>query len=550
LPSFDHVERSKNIQDLSQKVFDLIIVGGGINGAGAARDAASRGLSVALVEANDFSSGTSSKSSKLIHGGIRYLENFEFKLVFEALAERARLFKMAPHLSDPLRFVIPIFKGSRVGMFKMGLGMLLYDLLAMFKSPKMHEKLSPSQTLERASGLLSQGLLGAYEYSDGYMDDDRLVFESLRSAARWGAVSANYCKVTSLNVEANHVQSLKVQDTLSGQTFTLKGKQFVGALGPWTDFFGDRFFNQWKKRMRPTKGIHLTFAKNRIPLEKAVVMAVEKRILFVIPRDEYVLVGTTDTDFTEDPGNVDVNEDDVSYVLKALQNYFPRLSLTKKDIIASYAGVRPLVADGSSSEGKTSREHQIFSWGNNWTQIAGGKYTTYRKMAEELIDEVLKKFSTDEKKSFVKSQTKLPLNPEATVKNIDELLSQSKNKADELGVPESYFEKLVKRHGSSGVELARIWQELDVPNSESPDDEARYWMLEAHHAINTTMCLSLEDFYFRRTSLFLSKKDHGVSFLPSVGKIFTKKFGWTEDQLAKQKQKLIGKIDQELKWKQ
>jgi len=496
LPSFDHVERSKNIQDLSQKVFDLIIVGGGINGAGAARDAASRGLSVALVEANDFSSGTSSKSSKLIHGGIRYLENFEFKLVFEALAERARLFKMAPHLSDPLRFVIPIFKGSRVGMFKMGLGMLLYDLLAMFKSPKMHEKLSPSQTLERASGLLSQGLLGAYEYSDGYMDDDRLVFESLRSAARWGAVSANYCKVTSLNVEANHVQSLKVQDTLSGQTF------------------------------------------------------VEKRILFVIPRDEYVLVGTTDTDFTEDPGNVDVNEDDVSYVLKALQNYFPRLSLTKKDIIASYAGVRPLVADGSSSEGKTSREHQIFSWGNNWTQIAGGKYTTYRKMAEELIDEVLKKFSTDEKKSFVKSQTKLPLNPEATVKNIDELLSQSKNKADELGVPESYFEKLVKRHGSSGVELARIWQELDVPNSESPDDEARYWMLEAHHAINTTMCLSLEDFYFRRTSLFLSKKDHGVSFLPSVGKIFTKKFGWTEDQLAKQKQKLIGKIDQELKWKQ
>lgn len=419
--------------------FDLVIVGGGINGAGAARDAASRGLKVALVEANDFASGTSSRSSKLIHGGVRYLENFEFGLVFEALAERAKLFEIAPHLSEPLRFVIPIFKKSRVGMFKMGMGMWLYDLLATFDSPQMHEKLSPSETLTRAPGLLERELLGSYEYSDGFMDDDRLVYESLRSAAHWGAVSANYCEVIQVNRKNEKVISLEVSDKISGQSFELKGDQFIGALGPWTDIFGTQNFKDWNQRMRPTKGIHLTFSKKRIPVEKAVVMAVEKRILFVIPREDYVLVGTTDTDFDQNPKDVSVTSEDAQYVLKALQDYFPRLSLNESDILASYAGVRPLVADGSSSEGKTSREHQIFTWGSNWTQIAGGKYTTYRKMAEELLDFVILKMPFSKKMSLGSSQTMKPLRASATAEKMDRLILSAKEYEKSFSIPVPFF---------------------------------------------------------------------------------------------------------------
>ncbi|MEZ4870798.1 MAG: FAD-dependent oxidoreductase [Bdellovibrionales bacterium] len=290
---FSFETRNQNLNRLKTETFDLVIIGGGINGAGVARDAASRGLKVALVEANDFASGTSSRSSKLIHGGVRYLENLEFGLVFEALSERAKLFQLAPHLVHPLRFQIPIYKSSRVGMFMMGLGMWLYDALSLFQAPKMHERLNAKESVERMPTLNARELSGSYVYSDAYMDDDRLVHETLRSANELGAVQVNYAKAVGANRdEQGRIQSIKIKDGIAGEELVVHGRHFVSTVGVWTDDLGDILLPKWEHIMRPSKGVHLTFSKERLPLANAVVMGAESRIVFGIQRHEMVIVGT------------------------------------------------------------------------------------------------------------------------------------------------------------------------------------------------------------------------------------------------------------------
>jgi glycerol-3-phosphate dehydrogenase len=242
MKEFSFKTRAENIQKMLTDTFDFVIVGGGINGAGIARDAISRGMRVALVEAEDFSSGTSSRSSKLIHGGIRYLENYEFKLVFEALNERTKLFEMAPHLVHPLRFMIPLYESSRVGMGLMGLGMWLYDALSLFQTPELHERLSANSSLKRMPILRQEGLKGSFIYSDAYMDDDRLVHETLRAANEEGLIAANYCKAGSLEYSSEgSFQALIVFDQIGKKNFKIKARHLICAAGPWTDELGQAF---------------------------------------------------------------------------------------------------------------------------------------------------------------------------------------------------------------------------------------------------------------------------------------------------------------------
>ncbi|HEX4922641.1 MAG TPA: FAD-dependent oxidoreductase, partial [Bdellovibrionales bacterium] len=297
MKEFSFRTRAENIKRMESEEFDLAIIGGGITGAGAARDAASRGMKVALIEARDFAFGTSSRSSKLIHGGIRYLENKEFKLVFEALSERRILHEMAPNLVHPLRFVLPIFEGDRVSPWLMGVGMWLYDILAMFEA-KMHEFLSPAESVERVAHLNEKGLRGSYVYSDAYMDDDRLVHATLRSANELGAVCANYVAATGAEFTGEKVTAVICADQRSGRTFKLRARHIVSTVGPWTDRLGHSLFKNWKDILRPTKGVHVILERAKLPVNDAVVMSTraDKRIVFVIPRNEMVIVGTTDTD--------------------------------------------------------------------------------------------------------------------------------------------------------------------------------------------------------------------------------------------------------------
>lgn len=542
---FSFETRQNNLQKLKNEKFDFIIIGGGINGAGIARDAASRGLKVALVEADDFASGTSSRSSKLIHGGIRYLENFEFGLVFEALSERRLLFEMAPHLVHPLRFALPLYKGSRVGMFTLGLGMWLYDALSMFEAPQMHERLGASDTLERFPLLDGRDLKGSYVYSDAYMDDDRLVIETLRSAHSYGAVAVNYCEAVGSRIENNRVVALKVRDSLSNTDFMIEGRHIISTVGAWTDIVAPKILNHWQKKMRPSKGVHLTFSRSRIPIQEAVVMISddEKRIVFAIPRHEMVIIGTTDTDFKGDPRAVSTSKEDVEYLLKVTQEYFPGAQIGAEDILSSYSGVRPLVHDGAESESKTSREHLILSDPQNVTFVMGGKYTTYRLIAEQAVEAGLRQLGEYEVLKFNSSLSCDPLNPLVTTEKISRAHVQAVSVAQFFQRPLSTVLNLIDRHGEEAFQI------LDKYNSLVERSENEVWSFEAAHAIDETMCLSLRDFYLRRAPIFLSKKDHGLSFIAEISRVFENKLPGESFKVAEQINQLKEHIQTEMSWK-
>lgn len=548
---FSPHDRDAILGRLISETFDLIVIGGGITGAGVARDAASRGMKVALIEARDFAEGTSSRSSKLIHGGIRYLENLEFGLVFEALSERRLLFEIAPHLVHPLRFVLPLYKGDRIGMFKMGLGMWLYDALSLFEAPELHERLSDEETLERLPLLRKSGLLGSYAYSDAYMDDARMVIETLRSAVALGAACINYVSAEDAELVEGKVKSVGCKEMTSGRRFRIRGRHVISTVGPWTDIAAPRFVGEWNNILRPSKGVHLTFDRNRFPLKQAVVMAADqqKRIVFGIPRHEMVIVGTTDTDYAGDPGDVTTTAKDVEYLLKVTDEYFPEAKITAKDIIATYAGVRPLVRDEAETESKTSREHLILKDPRNVTFVAGGKYTTYRLMAEQAVAAALESFPIEFQVRFARNDTKHPLNPLATTETMAEALRLTPAWAKEFGLNLADVETLVGRHGLEALKLLEKDQRHG-PDSRELSSEERVWVMEARHAIQTSMCLHLIDFYARRTHLFLARPDHGLIHMKLLSSVFASELGWSDSKRQEEEEALRIYVRRELSWKQ
>jgi len=531
MKEFSFKTRVQNLKKLKTEKFDLLIIGGGINGAGTARDAAMRGLKVALVEAGDFAGGTSSRSSKLIHGGIRYLENFEFHLVFEALSERAKLFKIAPHLVHPLRFTIPLFKNSRVGPFKMSLGLLLYDVLSLFRSPQSYEKLNKKQTLDRLPIVRSEDLVGSCVYSDAYMDDDRLVHETLRAANEAGACLVNFTQVLASEINNGKVSALEVFDSLGDEKFKIQCEHVLSTAGPWTDLVGQKLVNDWKNILRPTKGIHLTLSKSRLQLPSAIVMAAQKgkRIVFAIPRHEMIIIGTTDTDFSGDPREATSTFEDVDYLLKITNEYFPKAQITHQDIISSYVGVRPLVKDDSGNESKTSREHVVFSDARGFTSVAGGKYTTYRLMSEQIIDQILTTIPIAKRRAYKKCETTQALNKYVSLEQIANAKLQANTEIEK---------RLVARYGAEAFEIIK---KFDADNT--------YWQLEAHQALYSTMCLNLVDFYTRRVPLMLAYQDHGLALLDEISNVFKKELNWSADQLEFQQIQLKNYIKKELAWR-
>lgn len=534
-------DRSKSLERMKSETFDLAIIGGGITGAGVARDAASRGMRVALVEASDFASGTSSRSSKLIHGGIRYLENFEFGLVFEALSERQKLFSMAPHLVHPLKFLIPVYKTGRVPAWKMGLGMFAYDALSLYEAPEMHEFLNPDDVHLDYPAIQTKDLSGGFTYYDAYMDDDRLVHETMRSAREWGAEIANYTQVTGCQIGDGKIESLTCTDLENGESFSLKAKHFVGSVGPWTDLLGLNLFGDWKKRLRPSKGVHLTFLRERFPLKDAVVMGAENRIVFAIPRHEMVIVGTTDTDFAKEPGEVKTEAEDVRYLLKVIEQYFPGAKITAKDIVGCYAGVRPLIDDGSQTESKTSREHEIWTDTRGVTFVAGGKYTTYRNMARQTVEEVLRHFEIEDRVRFGRSQTAEPLNPLVTEDSLERARREQQDWSRTYDLPVEVTALLADRHG---MEARSILENFS--RSKAIEPWQWLWSAEALHAVNKTMCLHLTDFYFRRTPLVLSRTDHGLPFARGIAEVMGESLGWSEEQKTAEFNALQNQIQREL----
>ena len=526
MQKFSFQDRQKNLSKLETEPYDIAVVGGGITGAGVAREAALKGFKVCLLEKSDFSTGASSKSSKLAHGGLRYLENLEFDLVSEALNERQHLLRMAPHMVHPLPFLIPMYKGDRVGWWKMKAGMVLYDLLCAFRAPKLHKSMTRQDILKSNPNLKDEGLKGGFLYYDAYMDDDRLVMETLRSISKKVNI-ISYCGVEELNSESDRVK-LKCKDHLQDKMYTVSAKHVISCVGPWTDRFGELIEEGWSNKMRPSKGVHLCIKKNALNLDTALVMAADKskRILFCIPRKDFDIIGTTDTDYTADLDNVSSDKEDVEYIRKVLLDYFPEKPLKDSDILSTYAGVRPLIHDGSKNESKVSRNHRVFTMRDKpITFISGGKYTTYLSMAIDAVKDAINK--NKNLKVTHKSIEDKRRTPFVSL-NTEENKNISLKRIEELNINWSDEEvsEFVDRHGAQSYQFIKEY--LDKS----------YLELEALVAIENYCCGSLTDFYERRTSWSLSRRFTNNGDINTVANQFKEKLGWSESVLEQQIEQL------------
>jgi glycerol-3-phosphate dehydrogenase len=377
--------RAAALASLVREPLDVLVIGGGIVGAGIARDAAMRGLQTGLVEQRDFAFGASSRTSRLLHGGLRYLAQGRLGLVRQASIEKTVLHRIAPHLARPLQFTFPAYRGTDWPLWQMRLGVRVYDLLCGGRNLGRSTALSRAQVLGALPELNDRGLTGAVAYFDAFTNDARLVLDTLRSAAKRGARLLNYCQFLGASAKNGDWQC-QVEDKFTGRGGDLRARVVVNATGPWAEGLP-----RSRVHLRMTKGVHLVLSTDRLALPNAVVLTEGKRILFVIPWGRRVIAGTTDTDYRGAPEDARVENADVDYVLRIVNQFFPQLKLRTSDVLSAWAGVRPLIADSRAGALDISRAHQIGNPEPNWWDVAGGKLTTYRLMAEQTVDRIIRK---------------------------------------------------------------------------------------------------------------------------------------------------------------
>lgn len=537
--------------------FDLIIIGGGITGAGALRDAARRGLKVCLVEQEDLASGTSSRSSKLVHGGLRYLENLEFSLVFEAVSERRVLTEIAPHLVSPMGFLFPVYKRSRRSVFTVNLGMWVYDGLSLFRSPRIHKNLNAKAVAEVEPMLGQEGLKGAPLYWDCATDDARLTLETALDGAAQGAVVLTWTKMVGLlRGDDGRVCGVRVRDQLSGEEREIAGNAVINATGPWSDRTRQAGDRKVRDRLRPTKGVHIVVNAERLRVNHAVVCfhPTDGRVLFAIPWGEQTYIGTTDTDFSGDPAEVAADLSDVRYLLAASNYYFPAAALVERDVIATWAGVRPLIgAEPAANESKVSREHEITVDPDMLITIAGGKLTTYRRMAAEVVDQAV---------SLLMLTGKLPseLRPARTDREplagavgwpesddvgsiVLQTLMASKGTLDA-----AVAKALVQTYGTRAVDVAaraagdqRLAGRLSAGRDEI--------VAQVDHAVEVELASTLRDVLIRRTQVFFRANDQGLAAAPVVVARMAELLGWSEARAAAELAAYAAEVSLSRRWR-
>ncbi|MDG1479604.1 MAG: glycerol-3-phosphate dehydrogenase [Myxococcota bacterium] len=522
-----------------EKPFDLLIIGGGITGAGAARDAARRGLRVGIVEMQDLAYGTSSRSSKLVHGGLRYLESMEFSLVFEAVSERRVLMDIAPHLVNPLGFLFPVYKSSRRGVFTVNLGMWLYDGLSLFRSPKIHRNLSRKEVSTVEPMLNQEELKGAPLYYDCSTDDARLTLETALDAAAAGAVIATYTRAVGLVRDGGgRVIGVRVRDELSGEERELRSSAVINATGPWSDRTRALGTSGGTPRLRPTKGIHIVVDAARLRPNNAVVCfhPDDGRVLFAIPWRDRTYIGTTDTDYPGDPGEVAASAEDVRYLLAAANTYFPTASLVEDDVIATWAGVRPLISeeDAGANESSVSREHVIRVDEDGLITIAGGKLTTYRRMAAEVVERAVQllKLTGSLDQRLRESQTATEPLPGAVGwpenDDHDAVATQIRERGGQ-GMSEETARLLGDTYGMRGLDIAEM--AAKDPALAAPLVEGRpEIMAQIDFAVNIELAATVRDVMIRRTQLFFRDFDQGLSATEAIGDRMAALLDWSHEQ--------------------
>ena len=524
--------RGAALARLGSETFDLLVIGGGINGAGIARDAAMRGLRTALVEHADFGSGTSSRSSKLIHGGFRYLEQGDVRLVLEACRERERLRRLAPHLVRPQEFIFPVYEGGPVGRFKLAAGLWAYDLMAGLWNVHRHRMLSARATQQAEPALRTEGLRGAGRYWDCRTDDARLVLETILAAVREGGVAVSYARVTALLKEDGRIAGARLVDRLGGGEVSVRARVVVNATGPWVDAVAV-LDAPAPPRLRLTKGVHVLVPRARVGNRAAVVLHAVKdgRVMFVIPWKEQTLVGTTDTDHEGGPDVPAVVEAaDVSYLLETVNHYFPAARLSRADVTSAFAGLRPLIAPPAGAAvapSSVSREEEIFASPSGLISIAGGKLTTHRLVAAAVVERVIDALRRGgERRRFGRSRTGTVPLPGGTAP--PDSVAAAVLSHDGNGLAPPVIGHLADRYGSRVGELLhrvaadRRLADPIVPTL--PDPRA-----EVLEAVEHEGALTVEDVLRRRTQISLREETEGVRVAGEVAALMAGPLGWTPE---------------------
>ncbi|WP_336085181.1 glycerol-3-phosphate dehydrogenase [Nocardia sp. SSK8] len=517
----DRSYREQAIAGLGAEEIDVLVIGGGVTGAGAALDAAARGLSVTLVEARDFAAGTSSRSSKLIHGGLRYLEQMDFALVREALKERGLLLNtLAPHLVHPVPFLFPLQHRVWERAY-IGAGIALYDTLGGARTVPMHKHLTRTGALELAPALREDAMTGAIRYYDAQVDDARHTMMIARTAADHGATVLTRTKVVGLERDGDQVTGARVLDLETGREHTIRARGVISATGVWTDDMIKLTGVEFPFHVRMSKGVHILVPRDRLDLHTGLIMRTEKSVLFVIPWAEHWIIGTTDTDWALDKNHPTATAADVRYILDHV-NGLLREPLTRADIVGTYAGLRPLMTGASKETAKLSREHAVAEPAPGLFVIAGGKYTTYRVMAADVVDAVAARLGGD-----IPASTTATL-PILGAVGYTEMLGDTAALAATAGLPVETVEHLLGRYGSLTADL------LDLVGTDhtlrqripgAPDHIAA----EIVYAVTHEGALHLDDVLTRRTRISIEVPDRGLAAAPEIAHLIAPLLGWDAD---------------------
>ena len=517
--------RSALFDALAGETFDVLVVGGGITGAGVARDAALRGLRVALVEQDDFASGTSSRSSRLVHGGVRYLEHGQVHLVFESSRERRTLQRIAPHLVRPLAFTWPVSRGARVPRWKLGLGLALYDLLALFRNVGRHRRLDVRGILANEPRVRTTGLSGGAQYWDAATDDVRLTLANVLSAQGAGAVVLNHARVDALLRDGERVTGARVGDVVAGGTIDVRARVTVNATGPWSDRVEALAHPGGAAGVRGSKGVHVSVLRSRVGNAAALTLVAPQdgRVMFVLPAGAFTIIGTTDTFDDVAPEHVRANERDVAYLLEAANHYFPEAHLERGDVVSAWAGLRPLAAapgaGATGDPGGASREHAIHTTAPGLIRVTGGKLTTYRAMAEEIVDAVQVALGTRATRS---SSAATPLGG-GDVRDV----AATTTDATRVTSDAVLAERLVHAHGSAWRDVwALIQADASLGARIAPDRP--YVLAELRYAVTHEMGCTLGDLLIRRVPVAFETPDHGRAAARAVAGAVGSWLGWDD----------------------
>ena len=519
--------RQAMLDALAREHFDVLVVGGGITGCGIARDAALRGLRVALVEKDDFASGTSSRSSRLIHGGLRYLEHGHLHLVFEASAERRRLLRLAPHLVRPLEFVWPVYAGARVPRWKLSAGLALYDALSLFRNVSPHQRLNTTETLQREPMLRRDGLRGGARYFDAGTDDARLTLANAIGAVEAGAVVANHAALRELHWHNDAVDRASVEDRLTGSRIDVRARVVVNATGPWSDAVR-RLMEPGAPpadaHLRGSKGVHIAVPRTRLGNGGALTLLSpsDGRVMFVLPGGpdgEQAIIGTTETETAASPDEVRASAADITYLLDSANEFFPQAHLTRADVMSSWAGIRPLIARNGDA-GSASREHEVLAAAHGIVSITGGKLTTYRVMADDVLREVAPMLRH---RLTSPSPTRSQVLPGGDVDP-----RQAESEATNAIGDAALARHLVRSYGSRWRAAWHLINEDD--GAERLDASLPYRFGEIRYAIRFELAFTLGDLLIRRTHLAFETRDHGREAARRLVPLVASELDWNHEQ--------------------